>query len=95
MRQKEIERIRAAAREILALTDKIETQASTPVPAPAPRPGRKPSLDQAGIEKALALLDAGYSKPSVAAACSVSVGTIVNWFEYSPRLKKWRLKAKK
>jgi hypothetical protein len=91
MRQKEIERIRAAAREILALTDKIETQA----PTPAPRPGRKPSLDQAGIEKALALLDAGHSKPSVAAACSVSVGTIVNWFEYSPRLKKWRLKAKK
>lgn len=89
MRQKDIDRIRAAALEILALTERVEPQA----PA-APRPGRKPSLDDVGVQKALALLNDGHSRAAVAEACGVSPTTIHNYFEFLPRRKVWRERQK-
>lgn len=91
MRKKDIDRIRAAALEILALTEKAEPQAA---PTP-PRAGRKPSLDDAGEQKALSLLNAGHTKREVARQCGVSPTTINNHFEFAPKLKSWRRKAGK
>ena len=89
MRQSDIDRIRAAALEILALTERAEPQ----IPVP-PRAGRKPSLDEAGIAKALALLNDGHSRAAVAEACGVSPTTIHNYFKWSPRKKIWSERQK-
>ena len=59
------------------------------------RPGRAPSLDDKGVEKALKLLNAGkHSKREVARQCGVSPTTLNNYFEFAPRLKVWRRKSK-
>lgn len=60
------------------------------------KPGRTPSLDGAGIEKALGLLNAGkLSKAAVARECGISPTTLNNYFEWAPRKKLWRRKAGK
>lgn len=58
------------------------------------KPGRTPSLDEKGIEKALKLLNRGtMSKAAVAREVGVSPTTINNYFEFQPRKKAWRRKS--
>lgn len=57
--------------------------------------GRKPLLDDRGVEKALRLLNAGnMSKAAVGRAVGVSPPTLNNYVEYMPRKKVWRRKVK-
>lgn len=60
------------------------------------KPGRAPSLDEKGIEKALKLLNSGkHSKRQIAAECGISPTTLNNYFVWHKRPPHWRRKVKR